>query len=248
MSKVKKSSRILIISAVIAVLLLSSFCVMYNYGFSGLRKIPAADSSQIKVACVGDSITYGHGIKNWSRNNYPKQLQQLLGEEYCVANFGVSGIAAQNSSSRPYSQHKMFAESLEFDADIVVIMLGSNDSKEENWNGVQSFEEQYASLVKSYIDNNPESRVILCSPAQPFAVGGKADGEIKFGIRAEQVLEICGAVQRTAEKYGCEFLDINAFTYSNEQWFEADGVHPDADGAGEIASFIAKAITDTDGR
>lgn len=33
----------------------------------------------IKVACVGNSITYGAGISNREKNSYPAQLQYYLG-------------------------------------------------------------------------------------------------------------------------------------------------------------------------
>ena len=45
----------------------------------------------IRVACVGDSITFGSGIKNRDQNSYPAQLGAMLGEKYEVRNFGVGG-------------------------------------------------------------------------------------------------------------------------------------------------------------
>ena len=45
----------------------------------------------IKVACVGNSVTYGAGIKDRELNSYPKKLQNLLGDSYQVANLGFSG-------------------------------------------------------------------------------------------------------------------------------------------------------------
>ena len=45
----------------------------------------------IKVACVGDSVTYGHGISNWPKNNHPFILGSILGDEYTVNNYGKAG-------------------------------------------------------------------------------------------------------------------------------------------------------------
>ena len=42
-----------------------------------------------KVACVGDSITAGY--LSSCGMDYPHQLQQLLGEDYKVTNYGVGG-------------------------------------------------------------------------------------------------------------------------------------------------------------
>ena len=63
-----------------------------------MQKNSELKDCQIKVACIGDSITYGHGIKNWPKNNYPAILQQLLGDGYHVQNFGVSGQEVQDNS------------------------------------------------------------------------------------------------------------------------------------------------------
>ena len=50
----------------------------------------AQEKKPVKIACVGNSITYGSGIKNQFQNSYPGVLSQLLGEGYDVRNFGGS--------------------------------------------------------------------------------------------------------------------------------------------------------------
>lgn len=243
MKKSKKKCNIIItILAVFLIVDLIAFSVLYNFGFSGLRKNPVPSEEQIKVACVGDSITYGHGIKNWSKNNYPVQLGNILGSSYCVGNFGVNGSTAQDSGDKPYREQKIYSESIDFDADVIVIMLGSNDSKAENWTGVKTFKEQYSSLVKSYIENNKTAKIILCSPAQPFYVDGASEGAVKFDINPEVFSEICNAVEEIANENNCTYIDINSLTGKNSQWFLKDGVHPDVDGAYEIAKYISNYI------
>lgn len=246
MIKKKKLSKVIIATVFLAVLAIAAFIILYYYGFSGLHNNPTPDENQIKVACVGDSITYGHGIKSWSKNNYPSQLAEILGEAYCVANFGVSGSTAQESGDKPYTEQKMYSESVNYDADIIVIMFGSNDSKPENWTDEKSFKEQYSLLVNSYIDNNPDSQIILCSPAQPFYVGGETEGLAEFDINPELFPEICSTVEEIAEENSCVYIDINALTRGNSQWFSKDGVHPDANGAGKIAEYIAESIKKLD--
>ena len=46
---------------------------------------------RIKVACVGNSITYGTGLSDRATQSYPVKLQKLLGERYEVENFGKPG-------------------------------------------------------------------------------------------------------------------------------------------------------------
>ena len=61
---------------------------------------------RIKVACVGNSITYGYTLPNPATDSYPSQLQQLLGDTYEVGNFGKSGATLLNKGHRPYMQQE----------------------------------------------------------------------------------------------------------------------------------------------
>ena len=121
-----------IIILVILLVLLLFFSYLYFNGLSGIAQTSTPEPGQIKVACIGDSITYGHGIKNWPKNNYPVLLQELLGDGYHVQSFGVSGRAVQDNSDQPYRALPHYEESLAYDADYVVFMMGSNDAKPEN--------------------------------------------------------------------------------------------------------------------
>ena len=58
-------------------------------------------NEQIRVACVGDSITEGHGIKIQSRDDYPVVLNRILGDGYSVQNCGKSGTTVQKDADYP---------------------------------------------------------------------------------------------------------------------------------------------------
>ena len=77
----------------------------------------------IKVACVGDSVTYGYGISNWPKNNNPFILESFLGDEYTVNNYGFCGSCVQSDGNKPYSSKSPYKKSLEFEPDIVIFML-----------------------------------------------------------------------------------------------------------------------------
>src|ERR1043165_8271897 len=81
-------------------------------------------SGPIRVACVGDSITYGYGIKDREHDSYPAQLGSLLGKKWEVQNFGVNGATALKKGTRSYSEQKSFQDALLFKPDVVVIQLG----------------------------------------------------------------------------------------------------------------------------
>ena len=84
-------------------------------------------SGKRKVACVGDSITYGCFVAGQPWNSYPRQLGRLLGKDYCVGNFGYTNRTAINTADFPYTAEKLYERSLAFSPDIVLIMLGTND-------------------------------------------------------------------------------------------------------------------------
>lgn len=247
MKKNTKSSKILksVIIALIAVSVASAagLCVLYFNGYSGMYKTNKAEKNQIKVACVGDSITYGHGVSNWEKNNYPAVLDSILGDKYCAVNFGVSGAAVQSDSDQPYVSTKRYRQSLDFNADIVIFMLGSNDSKPENWKDAKQFEKQYNDLLDSYFANGQSPLVYLCTPAAPFYTDNKNSGLMNFDISREQVNEISDIVKEIAGERGLGLIDINGFTQQHPEWFKKDGVHPDAAGAAEIAEYISEEIS-----
>lgn len=244
--KKKRSAKtvkiIIVIITVFLLLLMLAYSVMYCNGYSGRYADAEYTDGQIKVACVGDSITYGHGISGWSKNNYPSVLSDKLGEKYCVRNFGVSGSTAQSTGDKPYLQTKRFSQLKEFKADIIILMIGSNDSKPENWQGAEEFRMYYEELLDALLDGNEGARVYLCTPAKPYYTDGKTDGLMNFDIDGERIEEIVPVVSEIAGERGYDLIDINALTAVNPQWFERDGVHPDNNGAAEIANAVAAEI------
>lgn len=233
---------LLLILIIIVILAIGMFVYLYFNGLSGMRSKKDASDGQIKVACVGDSITYGHGVSNWPKNNYPKVLGNLLGETYNVRNFGFSGRTAMETGDQPYTAEALYQESLDYEADIVVLMLGTNDSKPENWQGADEFKAQYEKLVESYLADGKEREVYLCTPAKAFYIHGETEGVTSFDICDEQVAEIVDIVREVAAEMELTVIDIRALTEEHAEWFEKDGVHPNADGAAAIAQEVYRVI------
>lgn len=240
MTKTKKT--IIIIASVVLALVIIGLFVLVNTGLSGIHFHSKAKEGQIKVACVGDSITYGHGVGGWLTNNYPAQLQKMLGDKYHVENFGHSGRTLSDNGDKPYTESKQFKLSLEYDADIVVIMLGSNDTKPQNWTDKATFASEYIKLVERYTENNPDVRIIVCTPAYAFFPEGVEEGKTNFDIQPEHVTEIAYRLRTLAMLKKWEVVDVYDLTRNNKDWFRADNVHPDADGANAIAELVGKKI------
>lgn len=238
---VKRNKKLCTICAVALFFVLVIFLIMYSNGYSGLHTHTRAKNDQIKVACVGDSITYGHGIKGWARNNYPAQLQKILGDEYHVENFGHSGRTLSDNGDKPYTDSKQYKKSLEYDADILVLMLGTNDSKPENWSNALTFVAEYDSLVSEYKKNNPDLRIIICTPACAFFANEKSEGTTNFDIQPSIVSELRNHLRAYVVSHGYEMVDVYDLTQHHSEWFE-DNVHPSNDGARAIAELVANKI------
>ena len=219
------------------------FAYLYWNGMSGLRENTSPLPGQIKVACVGDSITYGHGVSNWPENQYPVVLGRLLGENYHTANFGVSGCTAQADADQPYGKTDTCQSSLDYHGDILIFMLGSNDSKPENWQGREAFETQYLHLLDRYLTESGTTAVYLCTPATAFYRNGESTGPAEFDIQPDVVEEISQIVEQIAQERGYTLVDIHGLTGKHPEWFAKDGIHPDAQCAAAIAAELCRVIT-----
>ena len=232
-----------VILAAILLLLLTGFLFLYFNGLSGMTQTGTPEAGQIKVACVGDSITYGHGISNWPKNNYPTVLQNLLGESYHVQSFGVSGRAVQDNSDQPYRALPHYEESIAYNADVVVFMMGSNDTKPENWFGEEAFKTALMDLLDDYTLGEKKPTIYICTTPACFFTED-SEGELtSHDLRPAYADIVAEIVRQTAEELGYPVIDIHALTKENPQWFEKDGVHPNNEGAAAIAQAVYEAIS-----
>jgi lysophospholipase L1-like esterase len=197
-------------------------------------------SETIRVACVGDSITRGTFVWRRKKNAYPAQLQLMLGERFCVRGFGVNGHAAQRTADRPYWNSGAFESSSVFEPDIVLIMLGTNDSRGDNWKGVDSFILDYRDLVAHYLSLGSSPAVWLLTPPALFPVGRRQ--KARYGMDERAIEEICRAIEILARDLGCGLIDVNRATAHHPEAFRLDGVHPAAAGATLIACAVSEAL------
>lgn len=239
-----KKGKKIIITVGVAILVLAAILitVLYTNGFSGIHNHTVPKDEQIKVACVGDSITYGHGISGWAKNNYPAQLQNILEDDYHVANFGHSGRTLSNNGDKPYTESEQYRLSIEYDADIIVFMLGTNDSKPENWTNADIFIAEYEKMLNDYKQNNPDVKIILCTPTAAFYPDGKSEGKTNFDIQPSIVEQIKTRIITFALLNEYECIDMYSLTYGHHEWFKKDNVHPSKEGASVIAQAVASKI------
>lgn len=231
-----------IILVILLLVILVGIVYLYFNGMSGMRNTTEPKEGQVKVACVGDSITYGHGIKNWPKNNYPVLLQNLLGYGYHVNSYGVSGRAVQDNSDQPYRALPHYEESVAYDADIIVFMMGSNDTKPENWFGEEAFRTALKDLLDDYTQGEKKPAIYICTTPACFFMENSEGVLTSHDLRPAYADIIAEIVRQTAEELGYPVIDIHALTKKNPQWFAKDGVHPNNEGAASIAQAVYEAI------
>jgi lysophospholipase L1-like esterase len=193
----------------------------------------AQNQEGIRVACVGNSITQGPGRDNI--NSYPLMMQKLLGDAYWVKNFGVSGSTLLKKGDLPYWDQAQYKEALEFKPDILIVKLGTNDSKPQNWKFKEEFLENYIELIESIKGEMSETgQVFICLPVPVF--------EDNWGI-TERILvkEMRPLLKKVARSTGATIIDLHK-PFAKKAGLFPDGVHPNAEGNAQMAELIATII------
>jgi len=187
---------------------------------------------RVKVACIGDSITYGSRLDDPGTQSYPAVMGDILGAGFEVRNFGISARCASDSSDYPYAREAYYDSVKVFSPDIITVMLGTNDSKPHNWNG-EVYRQSLENIVKELMALPSRPRVILLTPVPAWDNG--------YAIR-DSVIRHCVVpdVRWLSNRLGVEMVDMYG-PFSDKAVFFPDGVHPDKDGAGLMAVIVAGA-------
>ena len=213
------------------------------------RQTPQPEA--IRVACIGNSITDGHGIDLAPANGYPAQLQKLLGDGYWVKNFGVSARTMLNKGDYPYMNEMAWQDAQAFNPDIVIIKLGTNDSKPQNWQHASEFKADLEQMITTLRPDlaqplkkkgkkkkdtvAPKPQIFLCTPIPALKTSwGINDSVIVNGIIPIQ--------QEVARQYGLQVIDLHTLFASDADKMLDDGIHPDGKGAQRMADIIADAL------
>ena len=213
------------------------------------RQVPRQDA--IRVACIGNSITDGHGIDMATAYGYPALLQKKLGNGYWVKNFGVSSRTMLNKGDYPYMNEMAWKDALAFKPDIVVIKLGTNDSKPHNWQYGNEFRQDLEQMIttlcpalvqpakkkgkKAKTAEPVKPQIYLCTPIPAF----KSTWEINDSVITNGIIPV---QQDAAKKYGLHVIDLHTLFSDGADLVLPDGIHPNGKGAERLATIVSEAI------
>jgi acetyl esterase/lipase len=216
-----------------------------------LKARQAPKPGAIRVACIGNSITDGHGIDMATAYGYPALLQKKLGSDYWVRNFGVSGRTMLNRGDQPYMKEVAWADAQRFKPDVVIIKLGTNDSKPQNWQYASEFREDLEQMILTLRPDLAQTakkkskktktatpvgpQIFLCTPIPAI----KSTWDINEAVIANEIIPI---QQEVARKYGLKVIDLHTLFAGDSDKMLSDGIHPDGKGAQRLADIIAEEI------
>lgn len=210
-------------------LCISMFLLILSVQIFAVEKVP------VRIACVGNSITFGLGVHNPFQSSYPGVLQQLLGDGYDVRNYGVSCCTLLNKGEYPYMKSQAYRDALNFQPNIVTIKLGTNDSKPQNWKFKKYFKQDLVEMIEAFKALPSKPAIYLCYPVAPTRIQwGINDSVIKAGI--------IPIIKKVAKEEKVHVIDLHSALLPYPQDFP-DCVHPNEHGEMLMANVIYRNIT-----
>ncbi len=217
-------------------------------------------NTPIRVTCVGDSITEGYASSNAELYSYPAQMQNYLGSAYYVTNAGTSGSTVFRSwdySYYPYISSANYAKGITSDPDIVIMMLGTNDAANINWDSNVSklladgqaatqeeaqqlvckmFHDDYAALIEEYQAMESKPKIFI---AYPLWTDNGSNREYNNTTYIQPIID------QLAQEYGLTVENMHDYTektYVDKDYWADTYLHPNDQGYGDMAVHFGDMI------
>lgn len=223
-----------------------SFSLILLFTISVNGEQGKSKKDKIKVACVGDSITFGARLEDLASDSYPAQLQSLLGNQYEVKNFGVGGCTLIRKG-RPTVWNEL-AKIVAMNPDRIVISLGTNDTcgmgtcgNRKCWEYKEEYIQDYNDLIDTlrHLPAKPDIWICAPSPMVLETPGLSKERIAGLSVRKPRLQELIGKIKHLAKEKNIGFIDLNTpLDHQAELFTEKDGVHPNKAGYRAIASLI----------
>lgn len=232
----KMKFEVVFIIVVLAFVLTYAFC-----GGTGIHFHKRPKDGEIRIACVGDSITNGALIPGCWFRSYPTVLSRSLGDKYHVENFGLNSRTLHSNGNKPYIAEKEYSRSIEFKPDIVIFLLGANDTKEINWRSEDEFADEYVKFIQTYQEKNPGVKIIICNSTWCLNAENKLQG-FTNDTNADLFSTLADAAKKVGEKLNLPIIDIYSKFLNRRDLLSYDNIHPNSKGAKVIAEEVRKGL------
>ena len=209
-----------------------------------------------RISCCGDSITFGL-MASSADKSYPSVLQNLLGDEFEVLNFGRSGATVIDDFDlvpnrySPYDKTDEYKDSLVSDPDIVILMLGMNDGNpthcfnEQNGGAMSDYYEKFYEevlkrLIKTYQNLPTKPKVYLGRTTHMTRTVENGHEEFYVKYFNENLSKILKVQEKIAKEMDIPFVDTRAGMEDEGNY--KDGCHMTDEGYEKLAKIFYHAL------
>jgi lysophospholipase L1-like esterase len=206
----------------------------------------AVKAQQLRIACVGNSITFGARVDNRDKESYPAVLSEMLKSNdylnYRIKNFGIGGATILRFGTP--NLWPLIDSLKNFKPDIVVIKAGTNETVGKprlNWEHIDEFEKDYSDYIAEIRKVNPNCKIVICSPLDMVIQTEELSPERITDLtgRRPRIWELRKRIKKIASTENTFFLDLTSpFKGKANLMTKKDGVHPNKDGYQYLGSLV----------
>ena len=189
----------------------------------------------VNIACIGNGVTYGLGFENREKNNFPQQLQYLLGANYKVTNFGVVNAPVLSNGLNGYTQTAAFKKSHTINPDIVFVELGLDEIKSSDTAFISNFTNTLEGIVQSYANLSARPRIVLLLPLPIFLNDSSL---LNNSVIKNKIIP---KIQKIAFEKNIEVLDLFSMFIDKQDLF-LDKIHPSSLGGTLISKRLYELV------
>ena len=211
-----------ITTSVLARILLSAL-----FALSFTMSVCAQTNTKTKVACIGDSLTRGYLLED--AQSYPAQLQQLLGAQYEVRNFGHTSSYVIDDGPVEYRNTEDYTAVIQYDADILIFMFGANDVGAYNFTPLY-FQNQYRELIDSFRQTKKHPKIYL--------IIAPDSRDLHFGL-IQQTIQ---PVMTLGQQLPATVINPYYLFLGHPEDYLSDGLHLTGTAYGKLAQLVYQAM------
>jgi lysophospholipase L1-like esterase len=152
-----------------------------------------------------------------------------------TVNFGHSARTLLKKGDYPYWKSPQYKKAIAFNPDVVIIKLGTNDTKPKNWAHEDEFIADYKAMINQFKSLPSHPRIWICYPVPAYPE--------RWGIKDSIIKnEVIPKIDEIARETGVEIIKLYEPLSGKPELFP-DKIHPNAEGAKLMSEEIYHALT-----